>query len=76
MGDYSFLCQHEKLSGIVCTAIRYVTLHFRDQGGATSLLYRNLGKIIAFVCEQKPYAVWFSRRRRRYPVQYEHLSDM
>ena len=29
------------------------------------------------MCEQKPYPVWFSQRRKSYPVvEYEHLSDM
>ena len=32
--------QYEKLSGIVSTPIRYVTLHFRDQCEAASLRYR------------------------------------
>ena len=45
-----------------------MTLHFRDQGGATSLRYRNRAKITVLVCEQKPYAAWFSCRRRSYPV--------
>ena len=51
------------------TAIRYLTLHFRDTRGAASLRYRNRA-------EQKPYPVWFSRRRKSCPVLYEHLSDM
>ena len=28
------------------------------------------------MCEQKPYPVWFSRRRKSCLVLYEHLSDM
>ena len=28
------------------------------------------------MCEQKPSRIWFSRRRKSYLVQYEHLSDM
>ena len=59
----------QKLSSIAWTPIRYVTLHFRDQRGATSLRYRNRAKIwTAFVCEQKPYALWFSCRRGSYAV--------
>ena len=34
----SFLCRHEKFSGIVWTPIWYVTLHFRDPRGAASLV--------------------------------------
>ena len=30
----SFLCRHEKLSGIMSTPIRFMTLHFRDRRGA------------------------------------------
>ena len=39
-GPDSFSCRNINLSGIVWTPIRYVTLHFRDQGDAVSLCYR------------------------------------
>ena len=52
-----------------CTEpIRYVTLHFRDLRGEDSLRYRNPAKITVPMCEQMPYSVWFSCRRKSYPV--------
>ena len=44
--------------------IRYVTLYFRDRLGAASLCHRNCASTSVPVCEQKPYAVWFSWRRK------------
>ena len=35
---------------------------------AASLCYRNRAKLIVLMCEQKPQLVWFSRRRKSYPV--------
>ena len=49
----------QKLSGIVWTPIRYVTLHFRDRRGPVSLRYWNHPEITVLMCEQKPYPVWF-----------------
>ena len=51
------------VSGMEWTLIWLVTLHFRDWRGAASLLFWNRAKITVLVCEQKPYPVWFSRRR-------------
>ena len=63
----------QKLSGIVYTPIRYVTLRFRDLSFAPlSLRYRNRAEITVVMCEQKPHLVWFSRRRKSYPVLFEH----
>ena len=63
----------QKLSGIVYTPIRYVTLRLRDLSFAPlSLRYRNRAEITVVMCEQKPYLVWFSRRRKSYPVLFEH----
>ena len=62
----SFSCRHEKLSSIVWTPIRYVTLHFRDQRGAASLRYRNSAAKTVLMRVQKPYPVWFSCRRKSY----------
>ena len=62
----SFSCRYEKLSCIVWTPIRYVNLRFRDRRGADSLRYRNRAKITVLMCEQKPYPVWFSCRRKSY----------
>ena len=66
----------QKLSGIIWTPIRYVTLHFRDRRSTASHRYRNRTEITAILCQQKPYPVWFSCRRKSCPVLYEHLSDM
>ena len=53
--------------------IRYVTIHFRDRRGAASPPYRNhYAEIMVLMCEQKPHPVWFSCRRKSYPVQCEH----
>ena len=49
--------------------IRYVTLHFRDRLGAASLRHRSLTATTVLLCEQKPYPVWFSWRRKLCPVQ-------
>ena len=62
----------QKLSGsIVWTPIRYVTLQFGDRRGTASLCYRNRTVITVLMCEQKPYAVWFSCMRKSYPVSCE-----
>ena len=53
-------------------AFRYVTLHYRDWRGADSLRQRNRAEITILMCEQKPFSVWFSYRRKSYPVQCEH----
>ena len=49
--------------------IRYLTLHFRDRLGTTSLRHRSLTVTTVLMCEQKPYLVWFSWRHKRYPVR-------
>ena len=61
----SISCRHRKLLGIVWTPIRYVVLHLRERRGADSLCYRNRAEITVFICEQKPYPVWFSCRPER-----------
>jgi len=43
--------RHQKLSGMVWIAIRYVTHHFRDRRGAASLRYRNRAEITVLMCE-------------------------
>ena len=48
--------------------IPYVTLHFRDWCVAALLYYGNRADVTVLVCEQKPYPVWFSCRRKSYPV--------
>ena len=58
----------EKLSGIVWTDNRYVTLLFKDLRGAASLCYRNCAENTVLICEQKPYPVWFSYRLKTFPV--------
>ena len=64
---YGF-CAGAKLSGLLWTPIRYVTLHFRDRRGAAPLRYRNRAKITVLTCEQKLYPVWFLCQRKSYPV--------
>ena len=54
--------------------IRYVTLYFRDRLGAASLCHRNCATTNVPVCEQKPYTVWFSWRRKSCAVQCEYLK--
>ena len=49
--------------------IRYVTLRLRDRLGAASLRHRSLTATTVLLCEQKPYPVWFSWRRKLCPVQ-------
>ena len=67
----------KKLSdSIVWTPIRYVTLQFRDRRGAASPCYRNRAEItVLYVCEQKPYPIWFSCWCKSYPVEH-WLWDM
>ena len=50
-----------------------VTLHFRDWLGAASLRHRKRAAKTVLLCEQKPFPVWFSRRRKSYPVKCEHI---
>ena len=63
-------------SGLVCFDLGYIhtgqesfSLHFRDRRGADSHRFRNGAEITALMCEQKPYPVGFSYRRKSYPVQ-------
>ena len=49
----------QKLSGIVLTPIRYVTLQFRDRRGPVSLRYWNHPEITVLMCEKKPYPICF-----------------
>ena len=56
---------HQKRSGIVSTAILYVTLHFRDLRSAASLRFRNRAEITVLMCGQKPYLTWFSHCWRK-----------
>ena len=53
------------------TYISYVTLLFRDRRGAASIRHRNRATTV-LMCEQKPYPVWSSWRRKIYPVYCEH----
>ena len=53
----------------------YVTIHFQDPLGAAWLLYSNRADITVPMCEQKPNPVWFSCRRRSYPVYSEHIPE-
>ena len=36
-------------------------------GRGASFLYRNCAEITVLMCEQKPYLIWLSRRRKSYP---------
>ena len=63
-------------SWIEWTPIGYVTFHFRDRCVAAYLRYRNRAEITVFMCEQKPYPVWFPRRRKSSPVECEHSLRM
>ena len=67
-----FSCRHEKLFGIVWTPIRYVTLHIRDRRGVAWLRDRNRAELTGLMCEQKPYPVKFSCRRKSYPAWCEN----
>ena len=74
----SFLCRHEKFSGIVWTPIWYVTLHFKRSARCSFARYRNRAEISVLICEQKPYPLWFLCRRKSNPVLCKHslrLSD-
>ena len=62
----------QKLSGIVWTAIRYVTLYFADRRGAASLRDRNRAEIIVFDCKKKLYPVWISCRGKNHPILFEY----
>ena len=57
-------------SGIVWPPIWYVT------PGAASLRYRNRAEIFVLICEQKPYPLWFSIRRKSYPVKGENSLNL
>ena len=62
----------QDLSGIVWTLIPYLTLQFRDNTGAASLRYRDRAEITVVMCEQMPYTIWPSCRRKSNAVQCEH----
>ena len=68
----SFSCPHEGLSGVIWTPIRYETLHFRDRCGVASLRYKHRAEITVLMSAQKSYPVWFSYRRKSFPVQCKH----
>ena len=70
----SFSYQSEKVSGTVRKLIRYVTFHLRDRRDAASRHYRNRSEITFLMCEQKPYPVWFSCRRKRYRVYSVNIA--
>ena len=57
-------------SVIVWPPIRYVT------PGAASLRYRNRAEIFVLICEQKPYPLRFSIRRKTYPVKGENSLNL
>ena len=60
----------ERVDCIPGTLNRYVTLHLRDRRpGTVSLRYRNRDEITVLMCKQKPYQVWFLRRRKSFLVQ-------
>ena len=65
---HSFSWRYQKLSGIVWTPIRYVTLHSSDRRGVASLRYRNRAQITVLMCKQKPYLVWFPCQHKSYLV--------
>ena len=44
--------------------------------GAASLRYRNRAEIFVLICEQKPYPLWFSIRRKTYPVKGENSLNL
>ena len=46
----AFSWRHRKLSVIVWTSIRYLTLLFRDRRGAASILHRNRATTTVLVC--------------------------
>lgn len=49
--------------------LRYVTIQFHGRRGAAladSLRYKNRSQISLLICEQKPYLLWFSCRRKSY----------
>ena len=66
----SFSCRREMQSVIVGPPIRYVT------PGAASLRYRNRAEIFVLICEQKPYPLRFSIRRKTYPVKCENSLNL
>ena len=61
------------LFGIARTPIRYVT-SFKDQPLRSFALLQESRQIITLMCKQKPYPVWFSCRRKSYPVEREHTG--
>ena len=44
--------------------------------GAASLRYRNRAEIFVLICEQKPYPLWFSIRRKSYPAKGENSLNL
>ena len=50
----------------------WLSTDVRDRRGAASLRYRNHAQITAVMCEGKPYPVWFSCRRKSYPLLCKH----
>ena len=59
------------------TCVKMSSCNFRWQGVIeanvkASLCYRNRAEITVLMCEQEPCPVWFSCRRKSYPVWLEH----
>ena len=57
-------------SGIERPPIWYVT------SGAPSLRNRNRPEIFVLLCKKKPYPLWFSIRRKSYPVKCENSLNL
>ena len=49
---------------VVCQLSRDRSLTSHGERKVTEIRYRNRAKITLLMCEQKPYPVWFSCRRR------------
>ena len=46
---------------------------FRGRRGTGLFRYRNIAEITVLMCEEKLYPLWFSCRRKSYPVLCEHF---
>lgn len=57
----------------VHSAPKYGTKPIRCAWRSTSLRHRKRAAKTVLLCERKPFPVWFSRRRKSYPVKCEHI---
>ena len=63
------LCSHQERMCVSLGSHYTKVLHTQN---LSDLRHSSRAAIAVFVCEQKPYPLWFSWQRKSYPVKHEH----